>query len=122
MRKRMKKILLAEDEALIAMSMQLQLEEAGYNVYETVATGEEAVSCVKKNPPDIVLMDIHLSGQVDGIEAARQISDAFDIPIIFITGYPDNETKQEASQVNPGGYLTKPVGIEAITSTIAQIR
>ncbi len=103
------KILIAEDEAIIALGIQMELEMAGYGVCQIVATGEEAIKRVSQNPPDLVLMDNRLAGNMDGLEAARAILAVQRIPIIFMTGYAVEEIRQAASQLDPLGYLVKPI-------------
>lgn len=112
------KILLVEDEVLIAMQMQMELTRKGYDVYRSVTKGEEAIEIVRENKPDLVLMDIRLAGKIDGIEAGKQILALHDIPIIFMTGYPDEVVKTRAMQLHPIGYFLKPVHINQIESAI----
>ncbi|MCK5504665.1 MAG: response regulator, partial [Thermodesulfovibrionia bacterium] len=83
------KILVVEDEAIIATSLQKQLENYGYIVPSVEATGEEAIKKVSEDSIDLVLMDIVLLGEMDGIEAADQIRSRFDIPVIYLTAYAD---------------------------------
>ena len=85
------KILIAEDEAISALSMQSALIRSGYNVCELVSTGEEAVEREKREKPDLVIMDVILNGRINGIEAAMQIRSRSDIPIVFITGYDEGK-------------------------------
>src|SRR4030043_1856411 len=87
------KILLVEDEVITAMLMKIELRKIGYTVAYHVTTGEDAIINAKQNSPDIILMDIRLAGEIDGIEAASIIKSEFDIPIIFITGYEDQTVR-----------------------------
>ena len=112
------KILLVEDEAMIALCLQLQLEMAGYEVCQTVATGEEAITAARQGNADVILMDIRLAGELDGIEAASRIRGFSDVPIIFTTGYSDSGLMERADYINPLGYFIKPVKIYQITVTI----
>ena len=80
-------IMLVEDEVLIAQSMSLELEIAGYEMCKFIAYGEDAIETAKREEPDVILMDIHLTGKMDGIEAAKKILEINDIPIIFVSGY-----------------------------------
>jgi len=105
------KILIAEDEVLIAQCLQMELEMSGYEVCGFVATGEEAILKTRDTKPDIVLMDINLSGEMDGIEAAQKIIAENKIPLIFMTGYNEPNFLKRAEKVNPVGYLEKPVEI-----------
>ncbi len=101
--------MIVEDEALLAMSLRIDLEDLGYKVCKFVPSGEEAVKIAKQEKPDAILMDIHLRGEIDGIEAAKQIKSLYGIPIIFITGYPSHETEEKIKSVEPIGYFVKPV-------------
>jgi len=104
-------ILIVEDEAMVAMCIEMELKLAGYEICQggAVATGEEAVTIAQRESPELILMDIRLAGNIDGIEAARQIQACTTIPIIFMTGYPDKTVEDRATQLNPLGYFVKPV-------------
>ncbi|AOP36632.1 histidine kinase [Leptospira tipperaryensis] len=112
------KILIVEDEFLTALLMQKELRRIGYEITDHVSTGENAIDSVKNNPPDVILMDINLGGALDGISAAKQISSFQTIPIIFVTGYTDKETKEKAQSIRPLGYLIKPIEINQIKEII----
>ena len=88
------KILVVEDESIVSLEIQSRLEELGYEVAGAVYSGEDAVSTSKEISPDLILMDINLRGDIDGIEAANQIKGALNIPIIYMTAYADEETIQ----------------------------
>jgi PAS domain S-box-containing protein len=103
------KILIVEDELVIALSIQKSLESLDYEVTGFVATGEEAVDKALGQNPDLILMDIILSGAIDGIEAARRIRKKTDIPIIYLTANADSATVDRARDTLPYGYLNKPV-------------
>ncbi len=105
------RILLVEDEVVTAMLMEKQLEGVGYPVSEHVTTGEDAIICVKQNPPDLILMDIRLAGEMNGIKAASVIKSEFAIPVIFISGYDDKAIREKAEKTGPLGYLVKPLKI-----------
>lgn len=115
------KILLAEDEVLIAQCLKMDLVLEGYNVCKYVASGEEAIETAKEEDPDIILMDIHLSSKVDGIEAARKIIAHKKIPIIFMTGYNDIYTFERAQKINPVAFLEKPVEFSKLKSIIESV-
>lgn len=112
------RILLVEDEAMIAMCLQMQLENAGYEICQTVATGQEAIAAARRESPDILLMDIRLAGELDGIEAASRIKDFCPAPVIFITGYSDPGLRERALQLEPLGFFIKPLKIEELQTTI----
>ncbi len=101
-------ILVVEDEALVARGIQDKLLDLGYGVPALVDSGTAAVQKAGELRPDLVLMDIRLAGGMDGIEAAGQIRDRFDIPVIYLTAYSDEETLQRAKITEPFGYIVKP--------------
>lgn len=102
------KILIVEDEGLIAYHLKDVLEKHHYRVPTTVASGEEAVKEAYNTNPDLVLMDINLAGEMDGIDAAKRIHDEYDIPVIFLTAYGDDQVLEKAKGVDPYGYILKP--------------
>jgi CheY-like chemotaxis protein len=103
------RILVVEDESLVALDIKMRLVQLGYEVPSTVSTGEQAIAAAGELKPDLVLMDISLKGLMRGTEAAQKIHAAFDIPIIFLTAYADDKTLDEAKLAEPFGYLTKPL-------------
>jgi len=115
------KILLVEDEVLIAQCLKMELEIAGYNVCNFVAKGEEAIIVAKNEEPDLLLMDIHLSGKMDGIDAAKKIIEHRNIPVIFMTGYNEVAILEKANSINPAGYLEKPVELFELKPIIDSI-
>lgn len=102
------KILVVEDERIVAEAIELSLERQGFNVVANVATGQEAVRAAEAADPDLVLMDVRLRGEMDGIEAAAAIHTRFSKPIIFLTAYGDADTLERAKSARPHGYLLKP--------------
>lgn len=102
-------ILVVEDDPIIAADLQDRLTESGYAVLGPVAAGEEALSFFQQgNLPDLVLMDIQLEGEWDGIETTRRIRRQHDVPVIFLTSNSDDKTFREASQAGPQAFLSKP--------------
>ncbi len=116
------RILIVEDEVFLAMGLEMILTKAGYEVCQTVATGEDAVIAVQQESPDVILMDIRLAGDIDGIEAARQIQACSKTPIIFMTGYSDNAVENRARKLNPLAYCTKPVRIYELQPILDSVR
>jgi len=112
------KILVVEDDSVAQLDIQAALERAGYDVAGVVASGEEAIRMADSVNPDLVLMDIRLEGDMDGIEAANEITRRFDIPIIYLTVYADDETLHWAKASGPYGYLLKPVDHKELKSAI----
>ena len=103
-----KTILLVEDEAVVAMDIAAQLSNLGYQVAGPAACAEEAIALAKNLQPNIVLMDIKLSGPIDGISAAAEIRKLFRIPVVFLTAYSERSTVQAAIASQPFGYIIKP--------------
>lgn len=102
------KILVVEDEELIALVLKNQLKKIGYQVSGIAETGPSAIQLAQEFQPDLVLMDIRLNGEMDGIEAAASITAHLDIPIIFLTALSDSRTLDRAKQVSPFNYIIKP--------------
>jgi len=112
------KILVVEDELIIAKGIEKRLKALGYSVTDTVASGEEAVRLALETLPDLVLMDINLQGGIDGVMAADQIRSQADIPIIFLTAYADSDTLARAKVSEPFGYIVKPFQDITLKSSI----
>lgn len=110
-------IIIVEDEMITALDLKEKLIEAGYSVPAIVSDGEEAVNIVAEIRPDLVLMDIVLQGEMDGIAAAKKIS-SLDIPVIFLTAYSDKDTLQRAKSTSPYGYIIKPYPDKELRLTI----
>ena len=108
------KILIVEDEALLAMSYRMALSEKDCEVIGIAATAEEAIRLSRQYKPEVILMDIKLKGNMDGIEAAKEILSFIEIPIIFMTGNADKKTKKRAQSINPKAYLEKPIDCEML--------
>jgi len=102
------KILVVEDETLIAMELELQLKKMGYDVVGRVGSGVGAIEKATELRPDLILMDIVMPGGMDGIDASKQIISKHNIPVIFLTAYADEEYIKRAREVGPFGYLVKP--------------
>mgnify|MGYP001032826984 CR=1 FL=1 len=102
------KILVVEDEMIIAAKISLQLSESGYEVDEILSRGEDAVIHAGSHDIDLVLLDINLKGEIDGIEAAGQIRSFSNVPIIFLTGSGDDATFNRAKFIRPAGFISKP--------------
>ena len=111
-------IMIVEDEAMIAASIQNKLTAAGYSVLPPVSTGKDALAMVNDQRPDIVLMDIQLIGKMSGIEVAKQIRDDHDIPVIYLTAHSDEDRFEHARFTEPYGYLIKPIDSRELLATI----
>lgn len=112
------KVLIVEDEALLAMSYKMDLEAGDYNIVGIASNADAAFRLTELHKPDVILMDIKLQGKVDGIAAAQKIMASYNIPIIYITGNIDELTKQRAMDTNPKGYMEKPVDSEKLSKLI----
>lgn len=112
------RILVVEDEQVVALDIQTTLSQLGYSVIGSVISGEEAIACAREEQPDLVLMDIRLDGAMDGIDAANEILKSYDCPVIFLTAYSDDQTLARAKQATPFGYLVKPFKAPELRCTI----
>ncbi len=113
------RILVVDDERIVAMDIGRTLERLGYDIAGLVSTGEDAIVQAGEKRPDLVLMDIRLGEGIDGIEAAAQIAELFDIPVVFLTAYSDDATLNRAKAGRPFGYLVKPFDERELHTTIA---
>lgn len=113
-----KKILVTEDEAIVAMDIKQRLENQGFEVTATVATGADAIRSIEANRPDLALMDIHIRGDIDGIETAARIHEHHQIPVIFLTANSDTATIDRAKTVGPVAYLLKPFDDRELKASI----
>jgi two-component system response regulator LytT len=102
------KIIIVEDELIIAEDIRLELENLGYEVTGIATTYDEALDLYSRQQPDIILIDILIAGEKDGIDLARTIRKKEDIPLIFLTSHADKGTVERAKQVKPDAYLVKP--------------
>jgi PAS domain S-box-containing protein len=114
----MTRILIVEDEQVVAWHIQEALEKLGYSVIGTVASGAKAIEVAGAERPNLVLMDIRLKGKVDGITAAEEIYSQCEIPIIYLTAHTDETTLQRATRTAPFGYLVKPLRSQELKTTI----
>jgi len=111
-------LMLVEDERIVAFDLKRQLQGFGYRVSAVVASGEQAIDQVDAEKPDLVLMDIHLEGHMDGIEAAILIRNRHQIPVVFLTAYAEDDTLCRALDSRPFGYLVKPCEGRELHATI----
>lgn len=113
------RVLVVEDERVIALDLRLSLEGLGHQVVALAARGEDAVRLARELQPDLVLMDIHLEGEMRGTEAARQIREGMQIPVVFLTAFAEDGTLAEAALAEPYGYLLKPFELRELQATMA---
>jgi CheY-like chemotaxis protein len=101
-------ILIVEDDDIIAKVEDWRLKNLGYEVCGRAITGAEAMEMAAKHKPDVVLMDINIKGDIDGIETAKMIKKAYNIPVIYVTSHSDGQTLERARDTNPDGFVVKP--------------
>ncbi len=114
------RILVVEDDRIIARSLRMILERLGYEVTALASTGDAAIREAEENKPDLILMDIVLDGAMDGIEAAGIIRSHTNIPLIYLTAHADHTTRKRADATQPFGYLSKPIMREDLRRNIEQ--
>jgi len=112
------RILIVEDEHIVAMGIKRMLKSLGYTVTGVASSGEDAISKAESTFPDIVLMDIMLKGDMDGVEATREIKERLDIPVVYLTAYSDNNILERAKITEPFGYIIKPFDEKDLYSSI----
>ena len=112
------RIMIVEDEAVVALHLRQELTKLGYAVVGTATTGGRALELIEEVFPDVVLMDIHIQGEIDGIETASRIPRYLHIPVIFLTAYSEDVTLKRAGETHPYGYLIKPFLDRELHATI----
>ncbi len=101
-------ILIVEKERIVAEDIRRSLQNLGYSVSAVVSSGDEALQKIKENLPDLILVDIVLKGDMDGIEAAEAIRSQFNVPVVYLTAYTDENLLRQAKMTEPSGYIVKP--------------
>jgi signal transduction histidine kinase len=112
------RILVVEDESIVAFNLQQRLSMLGYDVPAIAVSGKESLELVDSTRPDMVLMDIHIQGDVDGIEVAAKLRETHAIPVIYLTAYSEDSTLERARKTQPYGYLLKPFSERELHATI----
>jgi PAS domain S-box-containing protein len=112
------RILIVEDDAIVARDLKASLTKMGYFVTGVAAAGEEALEMAGENRPDLVLMDIMFDGDIDGIETAQRMRNEHDVPVIYLTGYGDQATFERAKQTLPLAFVLKPFDPKELYLTI----
>jgi DNA-binding NarL/FixJ family response regulator len=112
------KVLIVDDESYISLHLNFLVKSLGFEVVDEATSGQEAVEKAQSLKPDVVLMDIGLKGNMDGIEAAQQILKGSNIPVVYVTGNSDTLKMEKAKAANPYGYVMKPVEKEELHSAI----
>jgi CheY-like chemotaxis protein len=121
MREKMK-IMVVEDDAIIGMDIEHRVRRLGYEVTGVADNAEEAIELAADSKPDIALMDIRLRGDIDGIDTARMLKEQFALPVIFITAYSDLKMRSRALDLNPAGYIVKPIREVELKNTLEEAR
>ncbi len=116
-----KQILIVEDDLILALLLEKKIQQMGYAVSAIVSKGNEAVRIIREKKPDLVLMDIKLSEDMDGVEAITQIRDFTDVPVLYLTGNADETTRRRAHASRPVAYMVKPVDMLLLEKTINEI-
>ncbi|MCR4438177.1 MAG: response regulator [bacterium] len=112
------RIMIVEDLNITALDLKNRLRKMGYEVAALAGSGEEAIQKAEQVRPDLILMDIRLKGEMDGVEAAERIRQKLDIPVIYLTAHADDSTLQRAMETRPYGYVLKPFGEKELRITI----
>ncbi|WP_372680492.1 response regulator [Desulfosarcina sp.] len=112
------RILVVEDEGIVAQEIKSRLEKSGYSVCAVAHDGRTAIAHAGKMHPDLVLMDIKLKGEMDGIDAAGVIRDRFNVPVVYLTAYTDPATLERAKVMEPFGYVVKPFETRSLMVSI----
>jgi len=113
-----KNILIIEDDKIISVVLQTYLKKLGFNVIDSVTTGEDAIEIAKKTKPDIILSDIMLDGILNGIEAVKEITRHIKTDIIYMTSHTDPKYKKMAAETNYIDFLHKPVTFDTLQKTL----
>jgi len=116
-----RRILIVEDEAVTSVLLEKTLKELGYEVVGSAFDGDEAINLAREKQPDIILMDIRIQGEMDGIETAKRIYQQYKIPIIYLTAHSDDDTIKRAVESGPFGYLIKPFKERELYSNIEMV-
>lgn len=111
-------ILIVEDEAIVAFNLQQRLSHMGYHVPDVAVSGRETLELVNQSKPDLILMDIHIEGAMDGIDVAARIHETHPVPVIYLTAYSEDSTLERAHRTQPYGYLIKPFSERELHATI----
>ncbi|MDR8390871.1 response regulator [Aliifodinibius sp. S!AR15-10] len=114
-----KNILIVEDEMIIALMLDQMVTKQGHNVIDKVSTGEAAVESAQRHKPDLILMDIRLGGQLDGIQAMQKINEQNPTSVIFVTGNSDDSYKKRIKEIDHLAFLTKPVTFHELSRSLS---
>lgn len=113
-----KRVLIVEDEQIVALDLKQRLENMGYEVVGNVAMGEKSFEVAANNKPDLLLMDIKLAGTIDGIQTAELMRKFYNLPVVYLTAFADTATLERAKTTQPFGYIIKPFTDQELQSNI----
>jgi len=113
------KVMIVEDEVIAAMATERMLKKLGFEVCGNVTSGEEALETMDDKCPDVVIMDIRLDGELDGIETFMLIKRQRDVPVIYVTAYSDDTTVDRANATNPLAFINKPLDISLLQQALS---
>ncbi len=117
----MKTVLIVEDESIAALELCETVRSMGYRVPDPVNSADRVMAALIREQPDAVIMDIHLSSFIDGIDAARRMKLIRDIPLVYLTAYNNEETRRRAEKTNPVAFLIKPASREQIGAILKRL-
>jgi len=112
------RVAVVEDEGIVALQIKSKLEQKGYEVVGIFASGEELLETVASLKPDLIMMDMTLQGELDGIDTSRRLSEQYDIPVVYLTAHSEENTIERAGATLPYGYLLKPFDAQELHITI----
>ena len=115
------RVMIVEDEAITAMATGAMLKRLGHEVLAAVGTGQEAINAFRRQRPDLVLMDIRLDGDLDGIETAKLLRRDSDVPVVFVSAFVDSGTRDRAAEAHPFDFLPKPLDEYDLQALLARL-
>ena len=115
------KIAVVEDEGIVAMDISKCLTSLGYDVTFISDSGEKVLELVKESLPDLILMDVELKGQLNGLDTARLLREKYSIHIVFLTAFEDETTLNRIGELSPDGYLVKPFEDDQLENTLKRV-
>jgi signal transduction histidine kinase len=115
------RVMVVEDERIVALNLERRLTKLGYEISSLATSGSQALQAIERDKPDVVLMDVNIEGEIDGIETASRIPDAYNIPVIYLTAYSEEATLQRARDTRPYGFLLKPISERELHAAIQMV-
>jgi signal transduction histidine kinase len=115
------RVMVVEDERIVALNLERRLTKLGYEISSLATSGSQALQAIERDKPDVVLMDVNIEGEIDGIETASRIPNAYNIPVIYLTAYSEEATLQRARGTRPYGFLLKPISERELHATIQMV-